>query len=826
MPASGLTPAERATAETRDADGPDRRAKEHSTCAHCGLPLPAGRPFGAFCCNGCRAVHRILHDEGLGRFYELGGADGQPIGAVPDGAAVARASHDWIAELEEQGRVGDGLVRCAVDVQGIHCAACVWLLQELWRRTPGGLRFDLNPALGRAEVVYDPRQASLEHFAGDIGRLGYRLGPPDRTDERGERGLVIRLGVCVALALNAMMFAFAGYFGLETGALHELFEWLAFGFATVVVLVGGPVFFRAALYGLRRRVLHLDLPISLGIALAYGASAFGFLTGTAAPYFDTVTIFVALMLIGRHAQRSAVRRNRAYLLAHDGGEHIRARRVRDGVVDRVPVRDLQVGDELLLAPGDLVPADVILLGSAAPFSLDWIHGESRPREFQPGERVPAGAFLGARRSARATVVRDAAASGLLRLLATPAPRDDDLRGRARFWSLVNRVYVLLVLAIAGVAGVAWALVDPVRAVSVTTAILVVTCPCALGLATPLAFDLTVAGLRRIGVFVRNPDLLEKVRHVRKIVFDKTGTLTWGGVEVRPLRDVPDGEVDALYTLAASSNHPVSAAVAASLRERSPRLIDGLSTVERIGAGVEAEHGGSVLRLGSQGFALGDRGEGGAGAGVCVFTRDGRPEAVFEVVEDYRSGADLEIRALAAQGYELHLLSGDRPDRVTKAAAELGFAPGQAQGGLEPDQKAEIVRRLDAADTLMVGDGLNDAPAFEAAFCAGTPALDRPVMPARADFFYTGVGTGAVSRVLSAGHRFHRVVAANLWLAGLYNALAIGLAAAGRMTPILCAVLMPLSSLVLVGYTALVLRDRSLQEQRDELGTGAPREAPA
>src|SRR5690606_35968990 len=174
-------------------------------------------------------------------------------------------------------------------------------------------------------------------------------------------------------------------------------------------------------------------------------------------------------------------------------------------------------------------------------------------------------------------------------------------------------------------------------------------------------------------------------------------------------------------------------------------------------------------------------------------------------EDYRGGAADEVRELIAAGYDLHLVSGDRPDRVLAAARDLGFAPGSAQGGVAPTDKARFVAALDAGVTLMVGDGLNDAPAFEAAFCAGTPALDRPVMPARADFFYTGVGTGAVTRVLATADRFHRVVRTNLSLAVVYNFVAVTLAASALMTPLLCAILMPASSLVLIAYTMLAMR---------------------
>lgn len=788
---------------------PSRGAAETNqpgSCAHCALPLPPGRPFGAFCCPGCDVVHGLLADSGFERFYELGGGRGRPVGAAPRTGDLG-----WLAPLEERApRIGDGeVVQLTVDVQGIHCAACVWLLQELWRRVPGAVRIDLDPSLGRATVAYRHSQGSLAEFARRTASFGYRVGPAGKTADPADRALMVRLGICAALAMNAMMFAFAIYGGMSAadGANYSLFHGVSFGLATAAVVIGGPVFFRAAFAGIRQRVLHLDLPISIGILLAWASSTVVYLTGLADPYFDTVTIFVALMLGGRFVQRRAVRRNRDYLLANDGAEHLRVRRVDGATIDSIPVREVGTGDVLLLAPGELVPVDAVLDAEDAQLSLDWILGESRARIFRRGDELPAGAFVASRRPVRAVAVRTAEDSGLTRLLATPRRNPQDaLRGRDRFWVVLNRTYVVAVLTIAAVAAAAWSLVDPVQAVQVATAVLVITCPCAVGLATPLAFDMAVAGLRRRGIFVRDGAMLEKGRHVRTVVFDKTGTLTWGGVRVRAVREVEPGLRDALFTMAVSSNHPVSDAIQRSLRAEGAVLDPSTQEIEeRAGHGVSACRGADALRLGSASFTLGDARRDDDEESLCFFTRNDHVVAAFAVEEDYRAGAADELAALRAAGYRVVLLSGDRKERVARAAADLGIAPADAHGAMRPEQKADFVRDLDHGDTLVVGDGLNDAPAFEAAFCAGTPALDRPVMPERADFFYTGAGTGAVARVLATARGFHRLVRRNLLLATTYNVAAVTLAVAGLMTPLLCAVLMPASSIALIAHTVAVAK---------------------
>ena len=361
--------------------------------------------------------------------------------------------------------------------------------------------------------------------------------------------------------------------------------------------------------------------------------------------------------------------------------------------------------------------------------------------------------------------------------------------------MVNRVYVTGVLVSAAVGAGAWAFVDPSKAVSVATAVLVVTCPCALGLATPLAFHLALAGLRRRGIFVRTLALLEKARHVRRVVFDKTGTVTWGGLHARVLRAPPDALLDVLRTMVSASNHPVSRAIAEAIDHGPFQYLRDLTVTEHPGRGVEARDvADRVYRLGRADFAGGDRGA------VTVFTVDGEMAAEFALDEDYRPGAAEEIADLVRDGCEVHLLSGDVPDKVRAAALRLGLPPDRAQGGLGPAEKAAFIDAVDRDDTLMIGDGLNDAPAFDRAWCAGTPALDRPVMPSRSDFAFVGATSGSVRAVLDTARRMHRVIVLNLSLAAVYNAVALVLSFAGLMSPLLCAILMPLSSLLLIGHT--------------------------
>jgi Cu2+-exporting ATPase len=766
-------------------------------CKHCGLVVSEERRSSPFCCAGCEAVAGLLQQEGLQQFYLLGGGSLGSVGSVPRKAVL-----DWLPEQEQKHRLADGTVCLPLDVQGLRCAACVWLLQEVWKRQVGALALRVDPSMGRALLVYRSEHGTAGAFLERTARLGYPMAPATRTMQR-DTSLLLRLGICSALAMNAMILAVSQYCGLGESdpALDRLFSWVALALATGSVVVGGPVFFKAAISGLRTGVVHMDLPISLGLLLAYAGSIHGQFTGTAM-YYDTVAMFTALMLGGRFLQQRSLQRGRDQVLADDGAEHLRVRRLEHGSIESCKVTAVEVGDELVLAPGDLVPVRCRLLTEAS-CSLDWINGESEPRAFAANDSVPAGAFVASRRAVRMVAEATYLDSGLAELLSQPPPDREDPHGRVRFWQRLARSYVLGVLLLAALAAAMWSWIDPQRSLPVAISLLVITCPCAFGLAAPLAFHLALSGLRRQGIFVRTRSLLDKLARVRKVVFDKTGTVTHGGLSAKVVQPAVGSWRSVLLTMAASSNHPASQAVLQAMASEAAHagtVFDGGLLVEEIpGGGLQAEVAGRVVRLGSPSFTgIGPISEAGR---ECVLASAGEVLARYVLEEDFRIGVREEVAMLRARGLQVHLLSGDRKDRVATAAHQLGIDAAAAHGEMAPEQKAAFVRALDDDDTLMVGDGINDAPAFAAAFCAGTPAMDRPVLPHRADFFFRGANAGAVSAVLALADRYRKVTRTNLALALLYNTSTVVLAFTGHITPLACAVLMPLSSIALIALTS-------------------------
>ncbi len=785
----------------------EAQAMLRSVCAHCGADLESAR--GPYCCDGCKLVAEILRDRGLLRYYDLRGARGVPIAV----AGPARGGTEWLSLLESKLVTESGLVPVQLDAQGLHCSGCVWLVDEMFRRSGKPGRVITNPIRGTVDLFVG-HDFPLRAFVEDVERLGYRLGPRRRSDAGSD--LILRMGVCIALAMNAMIFAIALYGGVSDPKLYWLFNGLAFALSLVAFFVGGIVFVRSAFQSLRRGLLHLDLPIAIGLVLGYVGSAYSFFfDGARGTYFDTLTVFTALMLTGRFLRQRVLEKNRAQLLEDGGIEGLLARRIAASEpgferVEIVGVSKIKKGDTLLVSPGDVVPVAATLLDQVAVVSLDWITGESVPHHADRGDAILAGACAAGDSAIRVRAEEPFEASALLELLRTPTVADREGDSFSPFERLVARYWVIGVLVAAAIGFGSWLIAtgSVPRALSVTIGLLVVTCPCAFGIATPLAQEIVLAKLRKQGLLVRASRFLERAASVRRVVFDKTGTLTTGELELTDHASLDALSSEArvvLYNLAARSSHPKSGALRAAVPEVDQRYDANLSAVEVRGAGVEAEVLGRVYRLGSHAFVkhhtaalvdvVSDLEDGDVAFGI-----DGVIEATFRTEERLRSDAAVEVEALRRAGLEILMLSGDREDRALEAADAAGIDRKLVFAGKSPEEKAAMIRQIDHADTLMIGDGINDSLAVVAAHCSGTPASGRTFLAARADFYLLTAGLRPVRAALLAARAIKRTTQRNLALSLGYNTLAVGLAYAGLMSPLVCAIFMPTSSLLTILHT--------------------------
>ena len=547
-------------------------------------------------------------------------------------------------------------------------------------------------------------------------------------------------------------------------------------------------------------MLHLDLPIAAGILLVYGMSALQLFTSKLRgdlAYFDTLNIFITLMLLGRFLQERMLERNRRFLLEDDGADGLLVRKIVGEKLITLKAPQVAKGDILLVAPGDLVPVDATLLEASAKVSTDWITGEAAPREASSGQTVPAGSFNAGHAAFHVQARTPFADSPLVALLRQPPPREGRGASHQALWSSVAKRWVITVISIAVLGLLIWLPKGVEAAVNVAVSLLVITCPCAIGIAIPLGYELTQSRLRRSGFFVRTLDLLDRLSEVKNVVFDKTGTLTMGRLELvsPPVLDANARNV--AWNLAVRSSHPVSSAIARSLEEGA--RYDVTATIEENpGKGMEWARDDGRWRLGRADWAVD-----GAIHRETVLSRDGKLLTEFPNREALRPDAKKEVERLARGGYSIWLLSGDSKERVATLAATLGIEPSHAIGELKPEEKAA---RLDliGPGCLYLGDGVNDALAFEKALAAGTPAIDRPVMPSRSDFFLVGEGLSALHQALARSLHLRAVVKTVLSLSITYNAVAITAALLGFMSPVAAAISMPLSTLTLIVVTVVKL----------------------
>ncbi len=797
-------------------------------CYHCASPNPAGQRWRAlvagaereFCCAGCLAVAQTIHAAGLESFYAARTAPADPA-RPDDGPGAADEWSHWDDAAAQSGLVralAGGRAEAALLLEGIHCGACIWLLESWLLRQRGVAEASVNFATRRARVVWDPGEASLSDLLRAVARIGYRAYPydPARREalaRRESRALLLRAAVALLSALQVMMLALPAYItvdGIEPK--HRLLlEWASLTLTLPALLYSAAPFFRGAWRDLRHLRPGMDVPVAIGLASAFAASAWSTLGGGGAVYYDSVTMFIALLLVARYVELVARRR------AGDAVEGVaRARPATalrlpgwpaDRTAETVGAGALAVNDVVLVRPGGVIPADADVVEGDASVDEAVLTGESQPRRRTAGDAVLAGSVA----RDGALVLRVTAAGGETRLAAIERLVDRAAGDRPRVARVADRVatwFVGALLVLAAATAIAWSQIDPSRTLAVTFAVLVVSCPCALSLATPAALAAAAGALGRAHVVVARADALEALARTTHIVLDKTGTLTTGRIallETIPLGGAARADVLALAAaLEAHSEHPLAIA----LREAAPPAaalppVADLRVVP--GQGVEGTLHGRALRLGRPDWvaALSGRPAPAAAAGVAaaatlVALGDGDgPLALFALGDTLRPGAQALLTALARLGIVPLLLSGDRDATVAAAAAALGIA--DARGGMLPEDKRTAIAALQAGGAIvaMAGDGINDAPALAQAQVSLSLRSATPLAQWTADVVVLSDELPRIADAIAHARRTFGVIRQNLAWAFVYNAVAIPAAAFGLVTPLLAAAGMSLSSLAVV-----------------------------
>jgi Cu2+-exporting ATPase len=705
-----------------------------------------------------------------------------------------------------------GLAHMDLAVEGVGCAGCIRKIERGLKQLPGVVDARLNFTNRRLAVDWRPGELDASAVVDALERIGYHAHPfePQRAESeeaRTARTLLKALAIAGFAAMNIMLLSVSVWSGnisdmsLET---RDFFHWLSALIALPAAAYAGQPFFRSAWRVLRTGALNMDVPISLGVLLALGMSLYETATHAPHAYFDSAVMLLFFLLCGRYLEHAMRRKTRAIAgnLAALKAE-VAHRFDTGGEVVMVPVAALMPGDRLLVRPGERVPADGTVISGMSDIDESLVTGETLPRKVTAGATI----YTGSLNHAGALTMRVTAAEGTLideveRLL------DKASSARSRYLRLSDRaarLYAPLVHATAALTLVGWLVAGASIHNSIITAIavLIITCPCALALAIPTVQVVASGALFRMGVILNAGDAIERLAEADTVIFDKTGTLTLPEPRVENVESFAPGLLEHAARLALSSRHPLAQALAREAKTRTPFP----DAVEEPGQGVRAVIEGSEARLGSAVFCgATDVDSLQADVSSIVFTHAGH-RAVFAIRQRLRSDAAAVVRALRAAGLDIHILSGDRTSAVEPVAAALRVT--QRHGGLKPTDKIAAIEELkrNGRRVLMVGDGLNDAPALAAAHVSMSPISAAHIAQTHADAVFLGERLMPVLQAVTTARRARRLMQQNLWLAVIYNAIAVPIAIAGLVTPLIAAAAMSGSS-ILVTLNALRIRAQS------------------
>ncbi len=694
--------------------------------------------------------------------------------------------------------VGDGLRQTDLSVPGVHCGACIHAIESALSRLDGVEDARVNLSARRVSVRW--REEAIPPVVETLNRLGYAAHLFDELADGKDRilsELIRATAISGFAAANIMLLSVSVWSGAED-ATRDLFHWISALVALPALYFAGGIFYRSAWSALRNGSMNMDVPIALGVSLAYALSLYDTINHGAHAYFDASVSLLFFLLIGRTLDR--VMRDRARTavtglarLSPKGAMHLRA----DGSRDYIPLSEIEPGMRLHVAAGERIPVDGIVSEGSSDLDCALVTGESAPQPARTGDEVRAGMLnltgpLVLSATARS---EDSFLAEMIRLMGVAEG------GRARFRRIADRasaLYSPVVHLTALMTFIGWfaASGDFHEATTIAIAVLIITCPCALGLAVPIVQVVAARRLFEDGIMVKDGSAMERLAEIDHVAFDKTGTLTMGRSRLANATEIDAGHLSLAAGLAVHSRHPLSKAIAAAGAGRPPYPISFESIREIPGCGIEASVAGDVYRLGRAGWALAGDPCGETG-GQTVLSCNGRPIAEFRFEDQVRPGAVEAVSDLRHAGCSLEILSGDALQAVSSLASQIGID--EFSAGMLPAQKAARLAELAAQGrkTLMVGDGLNDSPALAAAHVSMAPSTAADIGRNAADFVFLRDSLKAAPHALAISRKAGRLIRQNLALAIVYNAVAVPVAISGHVTPLIAAVAMSASSVLVI-----------------------------
>ena len=798
---------------------------KHQDCFHCGLPVPVGSHWQvkiddvqqAMCCPGCEAVAQTIVDNNLTSYYRdrLSFSD-KPAELIPD-ALRLYDTQEQIAQFETD---TEGKLQGTFSIEGIRCGACVWLIEKHVAQIVGVQATNVNLSTEKLHVVWDGEHCKPSDIVKAVRELGYAAYPfdPLRHGEiirKNAKTLFRQLFIAGLSMMQVMMYAVPVYLAdadTMDKDMEGLMRWASLFLTLPAVLYSAQPFFKSAWANIKHRALGMDVPVALGIAAAFIGSVFSTVTGHGDVYFDSVTMFIFLLLCSRYLELIARRRAASTLETMQHTLPSAAWLCQDYPESRephcVPAAQLRVGQVILVKPGEAIPADSVIVEGNTSVDLSLLTGESQPQKKIMGERLPGGAV----NVSQAILLRveklakDSTLHALIRLIEKAGvgkPKIAQWADRVAAWFVAT----LLIFACAVL--IFWGWVDPVRAWPIAIAVLVVSCPCALSLATPSALAAATDALLRQGVLIMQPHVLETLHRATHIVFDKTGTLTEGQPKLEAISLMGNKNRAEVLQLASAiekgSAHPVAAMLiqAAQQSEQALSLLNLEDIESYAGQGLACKVDGVLHRIGNAKFVAEIAGTIPATLEkidhACVYLGNTSGWlARFTFNDALRSDAQAVIDYFQAHHKTVILLSGDAEHVVKKTARQCGIAI--ARGGVIPAEKLAYVKNLQAqgAVVTMVGDGMNDAAVLHAADVSFAMGSGAALAQSHADAVLMTARLSALRDTAETAAQTMRVIRQNLSWATLYNLVAIPAAAWGLLSPWMAGVGMSISSALVVG----------------------------
>lgn len=801
-------------------------------CFHCGLPVPEGlaihveinRQAQPMCCKGCEAVAQAIVAGGMESYYQY---------RTEKSATAKELIPDELRQTEVYDReeVQRSFVRktdehtreASLILEGIDCAACIWLNERHIRRQAGVLEADVNYSTQRARVVWDEREIKLSDILKAVAEIGYVAHPYDPSQyhqilEKQRKDYLKRLGLAAALGMQVMMFAIAMYagdsWGMEAG-YRRLFEWVSLLLTLPVFIYSGWPFYRAAWRDIKHRRAGMDVPISLGIIIAFSGSLFAMAGAGGHVYFDSVVMFIFFLLTARYLELVARKKASEHSEALIQSQATTAiREVAGNKTEVVAAQELERGEIVLVKPGETIPCDGEVIEGSSSVDESLLSGESHPHRKQNGEKVIGGS-INIESPLRIRVSESGQETVLSTILRLVERAQSEKPAIARLADRVAGRFVAGILLLAAVVAIYWYIKDPTQWLAITIAVLVVTCPCALSLATPAAIAAATGTLIREGLLCSRGHALETLAKVSHFVFDKTGTLTEGQlkiVQVLCLGDDMSESASLLQaaSLEAQSEHPAAKAFMAA-NHAELLVVDRLNNTP--GSGLTGYINGQQFFLGNDLYIQAETGlKMNAGQnkmltqGTRVLLSDkNRLLAVFVLQDAIRNEAEPLINALRRTGIQPLLFSGDDETAVSAVAEKLGIE--DFRFAMLPADKLQQVKALQkqGVTVAMLGDGINDAPVLAGADVSIAMGEGARYAAAAADMVLLSTDLKVIYRSISVARKMMRIIRQNLSWALAYNVIALPLAAMGHVQPWMAALGMSASSLIVVANAMRLMK---------------------